>query len=148
MEKHVFICMLEALSCDIRAKGLNIRGCSPEQLYQLEKKYGHLPNYYKTYLTYFGLEAGDFKQGTSVLFDELDDINECAQELMLENQIAPPLSMFAFLLHQGYSTLFFTDVQNDDPPVYCYTEGDCIKDLGYSFSACIAAEIEEYRRYN
>lgn len=107
---------------------------------------GIMPTYYKLYLSLLGVKSGDLKEGTDILFSEIDDINECTIELMDENNIKVPDNMFAFLLHQGYSSLFFIE-RNDDPVVYCYTEGENIKNTNYEFSEYVLAEIELYKKY-
>lgn len=82
-----------------------------------------------------------------MFYSEIDDINNETLDLMLQNNISPPGNMFAFLMHQGYTSLFFTDREKDDPKVYCYTECEEIKDTGKTFSLCIEAEINEYLSY-
>lgn len=146
MDKQLFINELNKLIEILKSKNLIIKGCDDQQLIMLENKYGKLPAYYKLYLSLLGVQSGDFKEGTDILFSEIDDINECTIELMDENNIKVPNNMFAFLLHQGYSSLFFIE-RNDDPVVYCYTEGENIKNTNYVFSEYVLAEIELYKKY-
>ncbi|SHI96729.1 hypothetical protein VA7868_04643 [Vibrio aerogenes CECT 7868] len=146
MNKDKFINMINDFISVLEIKDGAVKGCSNNQLSDLENKYGLLPEYYKIYLSLLGISSGDFKKGTDVLYDELDDINECTIELMDENGIKVPEGMFAFLLHQGYSSLFFLE-RNDNPRVYCYTEGEEIKKTDYLFSDYIRAEIELYNKY-
>lgn len=146
MDKQLFINELNKLIEILKSKNLIIKGCDDQQLIMLENKYGKLPAYYKLYLSLLGVQSGDFKEGTDILFSEIDDINECTIELMDENNIKVPNNMFAFLLHQGYSSLFFIE-RNDDPVVYCYTEGENIKNTNYEFSEYVLAEIELYKKY-
>lgn len=146
MDKQLFINELNKLIEILKSKNLTIKGCDERQLITLENKYGKLPAYYKLYLSLLGVQSGDFKEGTDILFSEIDDINECTIELMDENNIKVPDNMFAFLLHQGYSSLFFIE-RNDDPVVYCYTEGGNIKNTNYVFSEYVLAEIELYKKY-
>lgn len=128
--------------------GLNTSGCSDTQIIALEYKYGKLPINYKIFLSLLGNEAGDFKKGTDLLFKDLDDINDCTLELMKEKKINPPSDLFSFLLHQGYSCFFFVTRNDNDPEVYCYTEGDKIKKTGYTFSEYILTEIELYIKHH
>ena len=62
------------------------------------------------------------------------------------NNIDVPYSMFSFLLHQGYSALFFIE-KDDDPYVYCYTEGREIEKTKFVFSEYVLAEIDLYKKY-
>ena len=120
MDESTFITEIKKLISLIESNGLTVKGCTVEQLLYLEKRYGELPKYYKLFLSLIGEASGDFKKGTDILFKDIDDINECTIELMQENGICIPLGLFSFLLHQGYSALFFIE-RNDDPYVYCYT---------------------------
>ncbi|WP_099074317.1 hypothetical protein [Proteus alimentorum] len=145
MTSSDFLILLESFKKFMLDKGFSVIGCSDEQIFQLEDKYGKLPYFYKIYLSIFGLEAGDFKKGTDILYSELDDINIYSIELLEENDIRIPLNFFSFLLHQGYSSLFFIDRQCDDPDVYVYTEGDKIRKTKLKFSECLLAEIDYYK---
>ncbi|OCG14925.1 hypothetical protein A9G24_06040 [Gilliamella sp. App6-5] len=146
MNKPDFNHQLNELIAMLKSKGFVIKGCNDQQLVQLERQYGQLPEYYKIFLSKLGVNAGDFMLGTAVLFHEIADINQGTLVLMAENNISIPNNLYAFLLHQGYSSLFFMD-RHDDPMVYCYTEGDVIKNLNYRFSQCISAEIALYKTY-
>ena len=146
MDKHIFINELKKLIDKIKAKGFDVQGCGKSHVAQIENHYGKLPALYKEYLYLMGADAGDFKKGTDISADGIDDINESTIELMQENNIIRPKNMFAFLLHQGYSALFFID-RCDNPAVYCYTEGECIKKVENSFSEYIFHEIEFYGKY-
>ncbi|MFC0400798.1 SMI1/KNR4 family protein [Paraburkholderia rhizosphaerae] len=134
------------LTNGMKAKGLRVSGCDADEISGIEKKYGALPNLYKIFLSLVGSEAGDFKVGTDILAKDLGDINECTLELMEENGVSPPENLFAFLLHQGYSALFFVDRYADDPDVFCYTEGEAIKKTEYKFSSYIGDEIDIYAK--
>ena len=146
MNESKFVAEIKDLISLIESKNLTVKGCSVEQILYLERKYGELPKYYKLFLSLLGDMSGDFKKGTDILFKEIDDINECTIELMQENGINVPCEIFSFLLHQGYSALFFIE-RNDDPYVYCYTEGKEIKKTDYVFSEYILAEIDLYKKY-
>ncbi|MCO6565702.1 MAG: SMI1/KNR4 family protein [Apibacter sp.] len=147
MNKNEYIHMIDSFISFLEKKGISVLGCNVEQIAQLEKKYGKLPKFYKLYLEKLGCYAGDFKAGTWILYSELDDINEETIELMHQNKIIPPKNMFAFLMHQGYTSLFFTNRDIDDPKVYCYTECEDIDDINKTFSLCLEADINEYLKY-
>ncbi len=146
MNKSNFVNIINNFVSVLKVKECIIKGCSSNQISNIESIYGILPEYYKIYMSLLGVSSGDFKKGTDILYDELDDINECTVELMSENGVEVPEGMFAFLLHQGYSSLFFLE-RDDNPRVYCYTEGEEIKKTEYLFSDYILSEIELYNKY-
>ncbi|WRL30871.1 SMI1/KNR4 family protein [Salmonella enterica subsp. enterica serovar Typhi] len=137
---------IKKLIASITSKNMTVKGCSTEDILYLEENYGELPKSYKLFLSLLGVESGDFKEGTDLLFKDINDINKYTVELMQENNISIPDGMYSFLLHQGYSALFFIE-RDDDPSVYCYTEGKEIKKTKYVFSEYVLAEIELYNRY-
>jgi hypothetical protein len=57
---------------------------------------------------------------------QLADINAWARELIVEGGVEDkfPDDMFVFLMHQGYSFLYFPLDGSNDPPVYLYVDGD------------------------
>ncbi|EKI9794003.1 SMI1/KNR4 family protein [Salmonella enterica] len=146
MEQRAFLIEINKLIASITSKNMTVKGCSTEDILYLEENYGELPKSYKLFLSLLGVESGDFKEGTDLLFKDINDINKYTIELMQENNISIPVGMYSFLLHQGYSTLFFIE-RDDDPSVYCYTEGKEIKKTKYVFSEYVLAEIELYNRY-
>lgn len=146
MEQRAFLIEIKKLIASITSKNMTVKGCSTEDILYLEENYGELPKSYKLFLSLLGVESGDFKEGTDLLFKDINDINKYTVELMQENNISIPDGMYSFLLHQGYSALFFIE-GDDDPSVYCYTEGKEIKKTKYVFSEYVLAEIELYNRY-
>ncbi|WP_205403218.1 SMI1/KNR4 family protein, partial [Salmonella enterica] len=115
-------------------------------LLYLFDNYGQLPKSYNFFLSFLGLDSVVFKEGIYLLSTGINDIYKYTVELMQENNISIPDGMYSFLLHQGYSALFFIE-RDDDPSVYCYTEGKEIKKTKYVFSEYVLAEIELYNRY-
>ncbi|CES90551.1 SMI1/KNR4 family protein [Salmonella enterica] len=146
MEQRAFLIEIKKLIASITSKNMTVKGGSTEDILYLEENYGELPKSYKLFLSLLGVESGDFKEGTDLLFKDINDINKYTVELMQENNISIPDGMYSFLLHQGYSALFFIE-RDDDPSVYCYTEGKEIKKTKYVFSEYVLAEIELYNRY-
>lgn len=146
MEQRAFLIEIKKLIASITSKNMTVKGCSTEDILYLEENYGELPKSYKLFLSLLGVESADFKEGTDLLFKDINDINKYTVELMQENNISIPDGMYSFLLHQGYSALFFIE-RDDDPSVYCYTEGKEIKKTKYVFSEYVLAEIELYNRY-
>jgi len=57
---------------------------------------------------------------------QISDINTWSAELIAENNVASkfPERYFVYLMHQGYTFLWFPLDGSDDPPCYCYLEGD------------------------
>lgn len=144
MNKSQYIHMIDSFIFSLEKKGISVLGCNTKQIENLERKYGKLPEFYKLYLEKLGCYAGNFKIGTWMFYSELDDINKETIELMHQNNILPPKNMFAFSMHQGYTSLFFIDRDMDDPKIYCYTEYEDIDDIRKSFSLCLEADINEY----
>ncbi|ECE3935894.1 SMI1/KNR4 family protein, partial [Salmonella enterica] len=112
MEQRAFLIEINKLIASITSKNMTVKGCSTEDILYLEENYGELPKSYKLFLSLLGVESGDFKEGTDLLFKDINDINKYTIELMQENNISIPVGMYSFLLHQGYSALFF--IERDD----------------------------------
>lgn len=144
MNKELYIKGLDKIGSVIIEKGMSVIGCTEEQIMLLEARFGALPCFYKVFLKKMGVSAGNFKEGTWFFFNELQDVNEETCNLMTCNNVSPPSNMFAFLMHQGYTSLFFVDMGNIDPAVYCYTEGEDITDINMTFSQFMNAEINNY----
>lgn len=75
---------------------MTVKGCSTEDILYLEENYGELPKSYKLFLSLLGVESGDFKEGTDLLFKDINDINKYTVELMQENNISIPDGMYSF----------------------------------------------------
>lgn len=116
MEQRAFLIEIKKLIASITSKNMTVKGCSTEDILYLEENYGELPKSYKLFLSLLGVESGDFKEGTDLLFKDINDINKYTVELMQENNISIPVGMYSFLLHQGYSALFF--IERDDTLLY------------------------------
>ncbi|WP_411752344.1 SMI1/KNR4 family protein [Serratia sp. (in: enterobacteria)] len=144
MNKELYIEEIDKIVSVITKKGMPVIGCTERQIMALEGEYGPLPCFYKIFLRKMGVSAGNFKEGTWFFFNELQDINEETRNLMKDNNVIPPSNMFAFLMHQGYTSLLFVDVVSFDPAVYCYTEGEDVIDINMTFSQFMKAEINNY----
>ena len=60
-----------------------------------------------------------------------------------------PATAFVFVMHQGYTMLYFDCTDGDDPPVYLFTDGEpAPRKVFDKFSAwllqCLEDEIEAY----
>ncbi|MDN4552612.1 hypothetical protein QWO81_24170, partial [Salmonella enterica subsp. enterica serovar Typhimurium] len=60
------------------------------------------PKSYKLFLSLLGVESGDFKEGTDLLFKDINDINKYTVELMQENNISIPDGMYQSLINYFY----------------------------------------------
>ena len=152
MEKALYIEEMDKFIDTITEKGMSVVGCSEEQIINLENDYGILPQFYKIFLKRMGISAGSFIKGSLFFYNSIHDVNEGTRALMKENNISPPPKMFAFLMHQGYTSLFFINSTDSapDPAVFCYTEGEEISDINMTFGQLIKAEINNYckRRFS
>ncbi|PWF24732.1 hypothetical protein DD235_00640 [Corticimicrobacter populi] len=102
-----------------------------------------MPAFYRIFLKRMGIVAGDFKTESWFFHAHLHDINAETRLLMKENHVQLPARLFAFLMHQGYTSLFF--IQRDaDPEVFCYTEGCEIASTQMRFSQFMKLEIDHY----
>ncbi|MCD7055443.1 hypothetical protein LSK36_07700 [Escherichia fergusonii] len=61
VERSVYIDELNKLISIIESKKLVVKGCTIDQIQQLENKYGELPLFYKIFLSLLGESAGNFK---------------------------------------------------------------------------------------
>lgn len=144
MNAHEFKQMLDNFKEELLNREWKPLGCGSNDLLSLKKQYGEFPKYYELFLLSLGVNGGDFKEGTAIFYEDLkDDLTTETINLMLDNNVIPPKNMFTFLLHQGYSALFFTDRVTPDPVIYCYTEGKSIIQVG-TFSGYLKEEIDDY----
>ncbi|EHO3869536.1 SMI1/KNR4 family protein, partial [Salmonella enterica] len=88
MEQRAFLIEINKLIASITSKNMTVKGCSTEDILYLEENYGELPKSYKLFLSLLGVESGDFKEGTDLLFKDINDINKYTIELMQENNIS------------------------------------------------------------
>lgn len=102
-----------------------IKPCTQKEVEQLEHKLGaQLPLAYKEFLLWMGHGAGGILRGSDCFYWHLIDIQQGAIELLAENAFPEKLpdAAFVFLMHQGYTFVFFRINQGDDPEVYHYME--------------------------
>ncbi|MBD2806992.1 SMI1/KNR4 family protein [Xenorhabdus sp. ZM] len=147
MNKDDYVKLLKDFVDFLTKKGISVVGCNREQISSLEEKQGNLSEFYKLYLKYMGVNPGDFRIGSAMLFSDLNDINEETLVLMCDNNIIPPTGIFTFLMHQGYASLFFTDRDSEDSKIYCYTEYEEIADISYTFSSYLECEIKNHKSF-
>jgi SMI1-KNR4 cell-wall len=113
-----------------RYKALGLTG-TPAALHEveaLERQLGVVfPEAYKAFLLILGRDGGPDFVGSDCTIGEVPTLREGAERL-LRAQGSPfrlPEQAVVFLMHQGYSFLFFVaDGTVEDPPVFAYLEGD------------------------
>lgn len=106
------------------AKPAEIRGCSEEEIDNLERQMAiKLPKVYREFLLRIGRQAGSFFEGTHLLLGQgLTGFKELLRKLLAENgnHMTLPTAAFVFLSHQDYQFNYFLLTDGDDPPVYFY----------------------------
>lgn len=106
----------------------NLVACTKKQVLSLEKQvYLSLPEAYKEFLLWGGIEAGGFLEGSDYFYDNtLYKLRESAENLLKEEDFpfSLPKDAFVFNMHQGYIFWFFKTSEGNDPSVYGYTQGD------------------------
>jgi len=144
MKTALYIEEMDKFISTITNEGMSVIGCSDEQIKNLENDFGVLPQFYIIFLKRMGISAGSFKIESWFFYKDVYDINEETRALMEENNVSPPDNMFAFLMHQGYTSLFFIKSADPDPAVYSYTEGAETADINLTFSQFMKAEINDF----
>jgi SMI1 / KNR4 family (SUKH-1) len=103
------------------------RGCSEEEIREIERKFGHkLPAAYEEFLRWMGNDTNGVFRGSDWFAKDIVDNTNYVSELLATNGIAwhhrrPILSFFC---HQGYMIAWFEfSPSNDDPPCHFFSEG-------------------------
>ncbi|EKT60835.1 SMI1/KNR4 family protein [Providencia sneebia] len=148
MDEKQFIKLLTEFSNELKLSGFAVFGCNDEQIRLLEAKHGNLPQFYKIFLKFIGIDAGDFQTGTTISYIDLNNINRKTLERMHKNNIIPAGNIFTFSMYQNHTSLFFSDHYQDDPDVYCYDNAHKTTKTGKTFSQYLAAEFNKYRNAN
>lgn len=97
-----------------------------KEIDEVERRFDvSLPAAYRAYLRVCGTHPPQALIGSDCTIGELHDINQWAEELIQESRAraAFPEAFFVFLMHQGYSFLYFPLNGQEDPSVYSYQEG-------------------------
>lgn len=116
--------------CDLLVRTGNVLiPCAEVEVTDLEKKFDVIfPAVYRVFLLSMGRGAGEYMLGSSCFYKDLFNIQEGAQELMVENHLPElPEKAFVFWMHQGYMFAYFIADGTPDPKVYFYTEGKNMK---------------------
>lgn len=102
-------------------------GCDDEQIAEIEHRFNiQLPPVYKSFLLSMGQSSGDFLTGSDLLFPEVLELRDDAEELLNESKADFALSEsdFVFCMHQGWQFMFFDCRAGDAAPIYQYSQGD------------------------
>ena len=126
-----------------------IRGCSPEEIREVETVCGvQLPRIYRDFLMMAGKGAGAFLAGSDAFYPDLLHIRRYAEQLLREDSSSFHLSedAFVYLMHQGYQFMFFhTSDSEVDPPIFHYIEGSMSPSLhSPSFSEFLFGALRDY----
>ncbi len=127
--------------------GKRRKPASQQEIDSLELKLEFsLPEAYKEFLLWGGKDPGEIWSGSVCAIAEVADIQDSAIELLDENNfpLSLPNNAFVFLMHQGYQIMFFEISNEENPPVYFYSEGQEDKHfqkLYDSFSECLIQEL-------
>jgi hypothetical protein len=105
----------------------SIEGCLAAEVDRIEAIHGgSLPAIYRQFLLPMGRSAGKFLAGSDYLYGKLSGLRSSAEGLLRECNASFMLdrSDFVFLVHQGYTFLFFDSRRPDDLPIFLFEEGD------------------------
>ena len=122
----------------------NPRSCTEVEVESLENSLKiKLPSAYKEFLMWGGHYAGRVFRGSDYQFELQQELQYWAKELLSENGlegILPPIS-YVFLIHQGYTFLYFSSLIENDPNVYQYEEGEIFGKFIGKFSDLLIKEV-------
>lgn len=107
--------------------GIATGPATPDQIDSLEQTLGFsLPIAYRAYLRVCGTTPPKSLIGSDCVISHVESNNEAALELFAESNVShlAPTQFATFLMHQGYTFLYFPIDGSDDPPCFCYLEGD------------------------
>lgn len=105
-----------------------VAGVDEEQVVEVmrDQELDRLPLRYVDFLKLMGKQAGRLLEGTDAFYpgilglkqDAMELLAECGQSELLESE------SLVFAMHQGYQVYWLAGVDDDDPPVFMYQEGD------------------------
>jgi hypothetical protein len=133
------------------AKKDHIIGCTQDEIRKLEIHYKiTLPKSYKDFLLTLGKRSGGFCGDLLISYQFLFDLKVYALKILRydNSDLKLPDDTFVFNVYndEGFS-YFQTDINNDDPPVYVYQNGDIVRDFKY-FSEWLLASLESSKPYS
>lgn len=107
--------------------GIATGPAKPEEIDFLEQSLGvQLPVAYRAYLRVCGTHPPKSLVGSDCVIGHVQDNHEAALEILSEDDAAStvPDNFVVFLMHQGYTFLYFPLDGSDAPAVFSYLEGD------------------------
>jgi SMI1/KNR4 family protein SUKH-1 len=110
-----------------RDGGLVGQPCTETQVAELQKEFNlQLPAAYIAYLLIAGRQPPPNFVGSDCTIGYLSHLRAGANELLADEGQPPlPDQAFVFLMHQGYTFLYFiADGNSNDPPIFYYFEGE------------------------
>jgi hypothetical protein len=126
--------------------------CTAQDIETLQKQLNcTLPLAYKEFLLWMGHGAGQFMTGSLFFYDDLQDIQLLAVEMLEEDEFPQPLPTDTFVvwIHQAYQFTFFRLTEGDNPPIYYYKEMQAEKTFQQTikrFSDYLTTEIEGHAK--
>jgi hypothetical protein len=129
-----------------------IMPCTEQDIETLQKQLNcTLPLAYKEFLLWMGRGAGQFMTGSLFFYDDLEDMQLLATEMLEEDEFPQLLPTDAFVVwaHQGYQFTFFRLNEGDNPPIYYYREMQPEKTFPQTdkcFSDYLTTEIESHAK--
>lgn len=106
-----------------------------------------LPQAYLEFMCLMGNGTNNkFMKGDSCFMDEIEDLKQCAFELLEENGSKNTLTDqdFVFWMSQGCMFCFFKFNEGDNPPIYFYNEDgeDCFIKISNTFTEFLINRLE------
>jgi len=114
------------------ARPEDIQGCTPEEVAELEWRYGILPASYKATLALIGHRAGRLVDDSEfwIYADQLDLVNQKARTLLdgrAEDDMNPGVPDNAFFISARYgeNPTYLLTGEADDSAVFMFKSDDC-----------------------
>lgn len=130
----------------------SFEGLTEEEISNLETINSvKFPLVFRCYLQNFGKSHGTLFRGSDFSPEEFAGYRKWAEELLGEKGKESFLTQnaFVFLVHQGYTFLFFYSEASFDLPIYQFVEGDDEpKIISKSFAKFLDSTLEEMEKVN
>ncbi len=138
---------IETIKEKLNLNPKKIKGCSESEIRLLEERLGvNFPYAYKFFLGMMGHSADHFFLGSDFTYNELEQLQDWAKELLGESDEYPnfPADAFVFIMHQGYQFFFFYLNESDNPTVYGYLEGNSYFDKFEKFDDFLLTSADSF----
>ena len=139
----------DAEACLRRMK--TFEGCTESEVAHAEKQLGvRFPAVFRAYLLLMGKARGQLLCGSAVArADTFAEFRSEADQLLRESSVNDPLPSNAvvFVVHQGYTFLYFLADPEFDTPIYQYIEGNPeAKQIWPGFANLLDADLNQAER--